>query len=51
MTKAELKERIETLENERFYLNMKDMWTARDYQKDAKLTEEIRKLKKELEKA
>ena len=30
---------------------MKDMWTARDYQKDVKLTEEIRKLKKELEKA
>lgn len=40
--------RIEELEQGRFYLSMKDHWSAEDYAQDRKWAEEIRKLKEEI---
>ena len=48
MTKREIEERIEKLEDSRFYLSMKDFWDRRDYQRDNELCNEIRKLREEL---
>ena len=42
-------ERIEKLENNLFYLSMKDRWNKEDRELDAKWREELRKLKKEME--
>jgi hypothetical protein len=40
-------ELLEKLEKELFYLEMKDGWTADDFEKSRKLKEEIRKLENE----
>ena len=45
-----IEERIEQLENRKFYNDMVDRWTATNYQIDRELTEEIRKLKNMLDK-
>ena len=49
MTIKEMKERIAKLEKERFYLDMKDHWTRRDFDKDDELLGEIKNLKKMIE--
>jgi len=49
MTKREIEEKIAGLEEDLFYLNMKDRWNNRDYDLYTKLTNEIRKLKNGLD--
>lgn len=49
MTKEEMKQRLEKLEKERFLLEMKDRWNAKDYDIDRQYRNEIRELKKEIE--
>ena len=39
-------ERIEELENRRFFLAMKDFWDRRDFERDEELRREIEELKK-----
>ena len=51
MTRQEIEKKIEELENRRFFLAMKDFWDRKDFELDDKLYDEIRELKKELEKA
>lgn len=51
MTRAEIIERIDQLETNAFYLDMKDRWTFEDYRTMDKWRREIRELKKELEAA
>lgn len=41
----DIHEAIEKLEKERFYLSMKDHWTAEDFRRNSELKEEIRQLK------
>lgn len=48
MTIRELDERLQKLEEQEFYLQMKDRWNAEDYETDRKMNEEIRKIKEEL---
>jgi hypothetical protein len=48
MLKQTIQDRINELENERFYLAMKDRWTPSDYQTDATYCNEINQLKKML---
>ena len=50
MTKMEIEKRIDTLENNKFFLAMKDHWNREDFDYDAKLWKEICELKKELQK-
>lgn len=50
MTRTEIAARIEKLEGMRFMLNMKDSLTIDDSKYDIELTNEINKLKKEMEK-
>lgn len=50
MTTTEIKNRIEYLARERFYLACKDRWLARDWDEDRKLSREIRELEARLEK-
>lgn len=45
----ELKEKLEKLKLEEFYLQQNDHWTSEDFKKDDELLEEIRKLEKEIE--
>ena len=45
-----MREKLEKLEERKFYLNMKDRWTANDYRIMNEINEEIRKIKKELDK-
>lgn len=49
MTRTEIIERIDELETNAFYLDMKDRWTQDDYRTMDKWCREIRELKKELE--
>ena len=49
MTKREIEEKITKLEENLFYLNMKDRWNNRDYDLYTELTNEIKKLKKGLD--
>lgn len=49
MTREEIINRIETLENKMFYLKMKDHWTPSDFETDRKMYHEVKELKKELE--
>lgn len=49
MTIEEIDKEIKTLEETRFYLQMKDHWTGEDFEKDAELTIKIRELKRERE--
>ena len=51
MTKSEIKERIDRLEDLKFYLNMKDRWTTEDYRTMSRYRREIQELKKQLEAA
>ena len=46
MTKEDIKKRIEILEENRFYLAMKDTWNAEDYRKNDEWFTEIIELKK-----
>lgn len=46
MTREEIKKRIESLEEKRFYLAMKDMWNKEDYRKNDEWYAEIIELKK-----
>lgn len=48
MTKNEIKERIDRLEDLKFYLNMKDRWTTEDYRTMDRYRREIRELEREL---
>lgn len=48
MTKVEMKKRLEELENERFFLEMKDRWNAKDFETDRMYRNEIRELKKKI---
>lgn len=50
MTKKEIEKRIEEINDNRFYLNMKDHWINEDYRKDNNYKEELRKLKEMLDK-
>ena len=50
MTKEEIKKRIDELEDDIFFLAMKDRWNKRDYELDTKWNNELKELKKELEK-
>lgn len=50
MTKQEIKKEIERLEEKKFYNNMVDRWTAENYKRDTELTNQIRELKKLLDK-
>lgn len=50
MTREEIKKEIEKLEDRKFYNNMVDRWTARNYEIDRELTIQIRNLKEELDK-
>lgn len=45
-----MRERLEALENRKFFINMKDRWTAKDYRTMNEIDEEIKKIKKELDK-
>lgn len=49
MTRQQIEERIEDLEDRRFILDMKDRWNSDDYRTDREWSEEIRTLKKQLE--
>lgn len=49
MNKQEIEKRIEKLENDRFFLNMKDRWNFNDYRRDDELKKEIKNLKKILD--
>ena len=48
MREQEIKNRIEEIENARFYLMMKDRWEREDYRRDDELVKELIGLKKEL---
>lgn len=50
MSVQEIKSKINELETKQFYLNMKDRWSGMDYTLDTKYTNEIRNLKKLLDK-
>ena len=45
-----MRERIEQIDNQLFYLNMKDRWNSNDYEYDRQLRQERRTLIKKLEK-
>lgn len=45
MTINEIRERINKLEERRFYLSMKDRWTNADFDYDAKLLRELADLR------
>jgi hypothetical protein len=49
MTKNEIKEKIDRLEDLKFYLNMKDHWTTEDYRTMDRYYRKIQELKKQLE--
>lgn len=48
MTTTEIKNRIDTLTRERFYLACKDRWLPRDFDEDDKMYRELTALKKML---
>jgi len=49
MTKEEIKAKINSLEDEAFYLNMKDRWSNSDFDYMNALRKKIAELRKELE--
>lgn len=49
MTNTEIMSRIEELETRRFYLSMKDHWSAANFETDRKMWMEILSLQKELD--
>lgn len=50
MTIKEIKEEIEDIENQLFYLAMKDNWDSSDYEDEKELIEKKNKLKEQLKK-
>lgn len=50
-TREEIRARLEQVENNAFYLNMKDRWTRQDYQTMREYNNEIRALERELREA
>lgn len=48
MTKKEMMEELEILENRRFLLAMKDTWSSEDFDLDREMATKIFQLKKEL---
>ena len=48
MTVQEIIARIDKLEEEQFIIEMKDVWSSRDYARDRALTEEIKTLRTKL---
>ena len=48
MRTNELRDRIERLENTLFMIEMKDRWTAKDYEMVDKIEREIEEIKKNL---
>lgn len=51
MTRQEIEKRLEELKRDKFFLAMKDRWTASDYEYDRKLFEEITELKERIKNA
>ena len=49
MTREEILNRMEEIENDRFLLAMKDYWNNRDYETDQKWLDEYHALTRELE--
>ena len=49
MTKQEIIEALNKLENKRFYLSMKDRWNSEDYETDRRWMQEEISLRKQLE--
>jgi hypothetical protein len=49
MTKEEVEKRAKEVETMMFYLDMKDYWTTKDYERNEKLKEELSNLEKQLE--
>lgn len=47
MTINEIRERINKLEERRFYLSMKDRWTNADFDYDSKLLRELADLRRQ----
>lgn len=48
MTRKQIEEQIEKLENRKFYLNMKNRWNREDYKRNDDLNKQLRELKEEL---
>jgi len=48
MTRTEMLKKLETLENEKFMLAMKDFWFNSDWEEDNHLDREIAEIKKTL---
>ena len=48
MTKQEIEEKIEELENQSFLLDMKDNWTPNDFSKSSHYAIRIKELQNEL---
>lgn len=48
MTAKEINQKLEKLSEQEFYLQMKDRWTAEDYETDQKINREIQKLEEQL---
>lgn len=48
MTMQEINKKLEELCKQEFYLQMKDRWTAEDYETDRKINREIQKLEEQL---
>lgn len=48
MTIEQIKEEIENIENQLFYLAMKDNWDSSDYEDERELIEKKNKLKEQL---
>ncbi len=47
MTREEREARIKELERDYFFLEMKDFWTERDFERSRKIRKEIKELKEE----
>lgn len=48
MTREEIEKRIDELESDNFYLQMKDMWNGDDYERDRKQKQKIKEYKQML---
>ena len=48
MTRKEIEKRIDEIKTNRFYLAMKDRWSAEDFEHDRKLVNELIELKNKL---
>lgn len=47
MTKEQIEQRIKQLEDQLFYLDMKDRWDRQDYETHDKIVEELRELQEQ----